>query len=237
MFRSGGAPGTTKAWVTPRPAPTSCQLVIHGGFAVLDQQQRRLRDHARARGFADLGSYLQARCQQQASPAQLASELNTTTKVVGRLLDRAGINPPPRQVSAARRRRTSTDYRLAARAAELGFTSFQDYLTDRAMARRWASTSIACELGAHAATVRDRLDQHGLPRRRATIRPHRAIQRQTECWVAKRQIRLAGLGFADVEEYLRVRRVEQGWSLRRMLAELQVGSAWLKDQMDQLHIP
>jgi hypothetical protein len=36
---------------------------------------------------------------------------------------------------------------------------------------------------------------------------------------------------------LGVQRVQQGWSLRRMLAELQVGSAWLKDQMDQLHIP
>jgi hypothetical protein len=40
-----------------------------------------------------------------------------------------------------------------------------------------------------------------------------------------------------VEDYLRVRRVEQGWSLRRMLAELQVGSAWLKDQMHRLGIP
>jgi len=119
----------------------------------------------------------------------------------------------------------------------LASRAFQDYLTDRAMARRWASTSIACELGVHAATVRDRLDQHGLPRRRATARPRRAIQRQTECWAAKRQSRLAGLGFADLETYLRVRRVEQGWSLRRMLAELQVGSAWLKRQMAQLHIP
>jgi hypothetical protein len=45
------------------------------------------------------------------------------------------------------------------------------------------------------------------------------------------------LGFADVEGYLRVRRVEQGWSLRRMLAELQVGSAWLNDQMHRLRIP
>jgi hypothetical protein len=48
---------------------------------------------------------------------------------------------------------------------------------------------------------------------------------------------LVELGFADVESYLRVRRVGQGRSLRRMLAELQVGSAWLKDQMNQLHIP
>ncbi len=89
----------------------------------------------------------------------------------------------------------------------------------------------------HPGTVRDRLDQHGLPRQRATRRPPRAIQRQRACWAAKRQARLATLGFADVEEFLRGRRVKQGWSLRRMLAELRVGSAWLKDQMAQLEIP
>ncbi len=140
-------------------------------------------------------------------------------------------------MTAARRRRSSTDQHLAARAAELGFASLQAYLADRATARRWPSTTIAGELGVHPATVRDRLDQQGLPRQRATIRPYQAIQRQTECWATKRQARLAGLGFASVEEYLRVRRVGQGWSLRRMLTELRVGSAWLKGQMDQLEIP
>jgi hypothetical protein len=104
-------------------------------------------------------------------------------------------------VSAARRRRSSTDQRLADRASELGFASLQDYLTDRAVARQWRSTSIAEELGVQPATVRDRLDEYRLPRQRATIRPHRAIQRQTECWAAKRQARLVGLGFADAEEY------------------------------------
>jgi hypothetical protein len=140
-------------------------------------------------------------------------------------------------VTAARRRRTVTDQHLAARAAELGFASLQDYLADRAITRRWPSTSIADELGVHQGTVRDRLDQQGLPRQRATIRPRRTIQRQTACWAAKRQARLTELGFADIEEYLRVRRVEQAWSLRRMLTELQVGSTWLKDQMHRLRIP
>ncbi len=111
-------------------------------------------------------------------PAQLASELDTTTTLVGRLLHQAGITPPPRQVTTAHRRRTTTDQHLAARAAELGFASLQDYLADRAMARRWASTSVSDELGVHPATVRDRLDQHGLPRQRAARRPHRAIQRR-----------------------------------------------------------
>jgi len=44
-------------------------------------------------------------------------------------------------------------------------------------------------------------------------------------------------GLSGTHKYLRVRRVEQGWSLRRILAVLQVGSAWLTDQMNQLQIP
>src|SRR6266498_77642 len=234
---SGGAPGTPSACITPRPAPTPGTLTLRDGFTVLDPQQRRLSDQARAEGFAGLASYLQARCRQQASPAQLASELGTTTTVVRHLLDQAGISPSPRRVTAAHTRRATTDQHLAARAAELGFASLQAYLADRAMTRRWPSTTIASELRVQPATVQDRLDQYGLPRRPATIRPYRAIQAQTACWAAKRQARLAELGFADMEDYLRVRRVEQGWSLRRMLAELQVGSAWLKRQMDQLEIP
>jgi len=212
-------------------------LTLKGGFTVLDPQQRRLDRHAHAQGHSDLHSYLQARAQQQASPAQLASELDTTTTVVRHLLDTAGITPSPRRVTAAHTRRTSTDQQLTTRAAELGFASLQDYLTNRAITRRWPSTSIASELGVHPDTVRDRLDQQRLPRQRATRRPYRAIQQQTACWGAKRQARLAELGFADVEEYLRVRRIELGWSLRRMLAELRVGSAWLKDQMHHLRIP
>jgi len=237
ISRSGGAPGTPGACITPPPAPTPRTLTLEGGFTVLDSGQRRLHRQAHAQGYSDLHSYLEARAQQQASPAQLASELATTATVVRHLLDTAGITPPPRQVTAARRRRTCTDQHLAARAGELGFPSLRAYLADRAVTRRWPSTMIASELGVQPATVRDRLDQHRLPRRRATIRPHRAIARQTECWAAKRQARLAGLGFADVEEYLRVRRVGQGWSLRRMLTELRVGSAWLKDQMTRLGIP
>jgi hypothetical protein len=95
----------------------------------------------------------------------------------------------------------------------------------RAVTRRWPTASIAGELGVQPVTHRGRLDRHGLPRRRASVRPRRAIQRQTACWAAKRQARLVGLGFADVEGYLGVRRVQQGWSLRRMLAGLQVAPA------------
>jgi AraC-like DNA-binding protein len=238
VSRSGGAPGTPGAWITPPPAPSAPRLSISGGFTVLDSQQRRLHRHAHAQGHSDLASYLLARAQQQASPAQLASELGTTTTTVVRhLLDTAGITPPPRRVTAAHTRRATTDQQLTTRAAELGFASLRAYLADRAVTRRWPSTSIASELGVQPGTVRDRLDRHRLPRRRATVRPRRAILRQTACWAAKRQARLAQLGFADLEHYLRVRRVEQSWSLRRMLTELQVGSAWLKGQMEQLEIP
>jgi hypothetical protein len=66
-----------------------------GGFTVLAPQQRRLHNHAHALGFADLGSYLRARCRQQASPAQLARELATTTTVVRRLLDQAALPHHP----------------------------------------------------------------------------------------------------------------------------------------------
>src|SRR6266540_2258271 len=212
VSRSGAAPGRPGACIAPPPALTPRRLSVSGGFAVIDQRQRRLHDHARDQGFADLGSYLQARCQRHASPAQLASELGTTTTVVHHLLATAGITAPPRRVSAARKRRTTTDQQLAARAAELGFASLGEYLTDRAMTRRWPSTMIASELGVQPGTVRDRLDQHRLAR-------------------------LAELGFADVAAYLQLRRVQQGSSLRRMLAELQVGSAWLKGQMARLRIP
>jgi len=80
-------------------------------------------------------------------------------------------------VSAARQRRRSTDQQLAARAAQLGFASLGAYLADRARTRGWPSSRIASELGVHAATVGDRLDRHGLPRQRATVRPAAATRR------------------------------------------------------------
>jgi hypothetical protein len=64
--------------MTPPSARTPGRLTINSSFTVVDPEQRRLHDHARALGFADLDSYLQALCQQQASLAQLARELGTT---------------------------------------------------------------------------------------------------------------------------------------------------------------
>src|SRR6266508_944146 len=84
--RCGGAPGTPSAWETPPAAPADRRLVLSGGFTVIDRQQRHLHDRVIAKGFADLDGYLVARCQQQASLAQLAGELATTTVVARRLL-------------------------------------------------------------------------------------------------------------------------------------------------------
>jgi hypothetical protein len=102
-------------------------LTLQGSFTVLDSDQRRLHRHAHAQGTPTFTTTCW-RAQQQASPAQLASELGTTTTVVRRLLDTAGITPSPRRVTAARRRRSSTDQHLAGRAAELGFRSLYAYL-------------------------------------------------------------------------------------------------------------
>jgi len=90
-------PGTPSAWITPPAAPTrrTLTLTLRGGFTVLDSDQRRLQRHAHTLGSSDLASYLQARAQQQTSPAQLASELATTILVVRYLLDTAGITPSP----------------------------------------------------------------------------------------------------------------------------------------------
>jgi hypothetical protein len=42
------------------------------------------------------------------------------------------------------------------------------------------------------------------------------------------------LGFADLAGYLQARHVEQGFSVRRMRAELHVGRSWLVGEMGRL---
>jgi hypothetical protein len=160
----GFPPGTPSAWETPPAVPAHCRLLINGSFAVLDRQQRRLHDRAQTQGFADLNSYLVARCQQDASLTQLAAELHTTIDVVRRLIDQAGIHRCSPKVRSARFRRRTTDRRLTERAAQLGFASLQAYLADRVTEQAWTLPQVASELGVHPDTVRDRLDRHGLRR-------------------------------------------------------------------------
>jgi hypothetical protein len=239
ISRSAGAPGTPSAWVTPPAALAASargRLVLSGGFTVTDRQQRRLDQQARRRGFADLHHYLEARSQADATLAQLASELDTTVDIVRGLITQHGVHRSPRPVRSARQRRHTTDQQLAARAAQLGFPTLRAYLADRTR-RRWPTSQLARQLGVHPTTIRRQLDQHSLHARQPAVRPAAATSRQLATWAAMRQARLAGLGFADIGEYLRVRRVGQGWSLRRVTAELAVGSAWLKGQMRRLGIP
>jgi AraC-like DNA-binding protein len=170
VSRSGGAPGTPSAWATPQAAPAHRRLRISGGFTVLDRQQRRLHDRAHTLGFTDLDRYLVARCQHDASLAQLAGELGTTIDVIRRLIGEAGIHRTLPKVRSARQRRRATDQRLTERAAQLGFASLHAYLADRVAEQEWKLIQVAAELGVDRETLRDRLDLYGLRRLRQTAR-------------------------------------------------------------------
>ena len=217
------------------------RLAIKGGFTVIEPQQRRLHERAHTLGFPDLGGYLVARSQQDASLAQLASELDTTVDVAGRLLDQAGVRRSPRPARIAHQRHHSTDRRLTDRAAQLGFASLPAYLADRVVQQAWSLAQVASELGTNPRTVRDRLDRCGLRRTRQTpaqrAGSRRSAARNRTRGQARRAGRLAALGFADLEGYLRVRRLEQGWPIRRVRAELRVDPARLRQQMRELGIP
>jgi hypothetical protein len=80
--------------------------------------------------------------------------------------------------------------------------------------------------------------QAGVMRVRRTARQVAAGERgrrvQSASWQTRRAARLAELGFVDLAGYLQCRYVEQGWSIKRMRAELQVGRNWLVDQMARL---
>ncbi len=204
---------------------------------VVDGQQRRLQDRAIELGFTDLRAYVAA-CSQQQSLGQLARELTTTTTVISSLLDQAGLAPPPQPELSAQGRRRSTEQRLAARAAQLGFPTLHAYLTDRVSGQAWPLAQVAGELGTHVRTVRRLLDHHQIRRTRQTAAQRevgvRARSAQARVWQAQRQARLAQLGFTDLASYLHTRVVRQGWSIRRMRAELRVSRAWLVGQMDHL---
>jgi len=217
------------------------RLAIKGSFTVIEPQQRRLHARAHTLGFPDLAGYLLARSQQDASLAQLASELDTHVEVVSRLLDQAGIRRSPRPARSTHQRRHSTDRRLTDRTIQLGFPSLQAYLADRVVQQAWSLARVASELGTDPATVRDRLDRYGLRRTRPTpaqqAGSRHAAQRNRTRGQARRAARLAALGFADLQGYLRVRRLQQGWPVRRVRAELRVDPAWLRQQMRELGIP
>jgi hypothetical protein len=95
-------------------------------------------------------------------------------------------------------------------------------------------------LAVHRLTVRRLLDRYGIRRVRRTAMERAAAESgrgvQAVGWQARRATRLAELGFEDLAGYLRARQVEQGWSVKRMRAELGVGRSWLVGEMSRLRL-
>lgn len=149
-----------------------------------------------------------------------------------------GIALPPRPERLARQRRRHAEERIAARVAELGFTDVQAYLEARLIEHEWLLVDVAAELAADRRTVRRLMQQVGVTRRRRTARQlaggERGRRVQSVSWQARRAARLAELGFIDLAAYLEDRLVRQGWPVKRIRAELQVGHNWLVAQMGQL---
>ncbi|HEV8648355.1 MAG TPA: hypothetical protein VG276_02885 [Actinomycetes bacterium] len=151
---------------------------------------------------------------------------------------RSGVRLAPRPQRLAAQRRRHTEERIAARVAALGFSDVQAYLVDRVVKQGWLLADVAAELGAHRLTVRRLLDRSGIRRVRRTPAERAAADEgrrvQAVGWQARRAARLAELGFADLATYLRARHVEQGWSVKRMRAELGVGRRWLVGELARL---
>jgi hypothetical protein len=189
-------------------------------------------------GFEDLRGYLQARCDADASVPGIATELGVGDWQVQAALTRSGVRLAPRPQRLAAQRRRHTEQRIAACVAGLGFADVGAYLADRVVQRGWLLAEVAAELGAHRLTVRRLLDRHGIRRVRRTPAERAAAKRgrrvQAVGWQARRAARLAELGFADLAAYLRARHVTQGWSVKRMRAELGVGRRWLVGELARL---
>jgi hypothetical protein len=200
---------------------------------------RRLGDRARALGFGDLHGYLQARCDAGWSVPGLAAELGTSEWYVGAALEVVGVRVASAAERRARTRMRASELRLAARVAELGFGDVEGYLRDRLVSGGWLLSEVEVELGAHRRTVRRLMEAAGIRRVRRTAAERAAAaagkQSQQLGWEARRAARLAELGFDSMEAYVRAR-VGQGWSVKRMRAELRVGIAWLRGKLDRLRL-
>ena len=201
-------------------------------------RDRHLEERAGALGFDDLGAYLQARCAAGHSVPRVAAELGVGDWQVQAALARSGVRLAARPRRLAWQRRRYTEERIAARVIELGFADARAYLVDRVVEQAWLLTDVAAELAAHRLTVRRLLDQYGIRRVRRTqgerVASESGRRVQSGGWQARRVARLAELGFADLAAYLRARHVEQGWSVKRMRAELRVGRRWLVGELARL---
>jgi hypothetical protein len=229
---------TGNAWATPPPAETPRRLVLERGFVVDRGRDRRLEERARVLGFESLRAYLQARCDAGHSIPGIATELGVGDWQVQAALARSGVRLAPRSQRLAAQRRRYTQQRIAARVAALGFADVQAYLVDRVVQRGWLLAEVTAELAAHRLTVRRLLDRHGIRRARRTPAERAAAASghrvQAVGWQARRAARLAELGFQDLAGYLKARYIGQGWSVRRMRAELGVGRRWLVGELARL---
>jgi AraC-like DNA-binding protein len=228
--------GTGNARASPQPAETPRRLILEDGFRVNGDRDRRLEERAGALGFDELGAYLQARCDAGHSVPRIAAELGVSDWQVQAALSRLAVRLAPRPQRLAAQRRRYTEERIAARVAVLGFNDVGAYLVDRVLERGWLLAEVAAELGAHRVTVRRLLDRYGIRRVRRTPAERAASElgRRVQGWQARRAARLTELGFEDLATYLRARQVDQGWSIRRMQAELRVGRRWLVGEMARL---
>jgi hypothetical protein len=197
-----------------------------------------MTERARVLGFEDLGAYLQDRCDAGASIPRIATELGVPDWQVQAALARLQVRLAPRPQRLAAQRRRYTEERIAARVAGLGFADVGAYLVDRVVDRGWLLAEVAAELAAHRVTVRRLLDCYGIRRVRRTPRERAAVDAgrrvQSVGWQACRAARLAELGFADLAAYFKARHVKQGWSVKRMRAELGVGRRWLVGELARL---
>jgi len=189
-------------------------------------------------GFEDPRGYLQARCDAGYSVPRIAVELGVPDWQVQAALTRSRVRLAARPRRLAAQRQRYTEERIAARVAALGFADVGAYLADGVMQRRWLLVEVAAELAAHRLTVRRLLERHGIrrvrrtPAERAAAESGRRVQQAR--WQARRVARLAELGFQDLAGYLYARQVEQGWSVKRMRAELGVGRRWLVGELARL---
>jgi transposase len=230
--------GTGNAWASPQAAETPRRLILKGGFGVDGGRDRRLEERGRWHGFEDLRGYLQARCDAGTSIPRIAVELGVRDWQVQAALSRLQVRLAPRSQRLAAQRRHHTEERIANRVAALGFAEVRAYLADRVVEQGWLLAEVAAELGAHRVTVRRLLDRYGIRRVRRTPSERAAAESgrrvQAVGWQARRAARLAELGFADLGAYLKARHVDQGWSVKRMRAELGVGRRWLVGELARL---
>jgi hypothetical protein len=214
-------------------------LVVAGGFTPIPPHLWTLDRRARALGFAGLRDYLDARyAHAGCSLPQLAAELGT---VVRAAMDEYRVARLPGPTAKGRARKAASDRHAAERAAALGFPDTRAYLLDRYGTRAWPLPQLAAELGVGTRVVGRLLREHGVTRTRATAAQAAAGARgralQAASHAARRQARLAALGFGDLTGYLGVRRVEQGWPLGHIQAELGVDRRWLRGQLNTHELP